>query len=58
MYETLLYRAWHVGCTTVDTECLVPPGHGVLRISLLGNVDCVVQTWVGCLGRKELVSVQ
>lgn len=50
--------AWHVSCTIVDTECLAPPGHGVLRISLLGNVECVVQTWVGCLGRKGLLDEQ
>lgn len=56
VYETLLYRAWHVGCTTVDTVCLAPPGHGVL--CLPGNVECVMHTWVGCLGRKGLVSVQ
>lgn len=58
MYETLLYRAWRVGCTIVDTECLAPPGPRVLGVSLPGSVECVVQTWVGCLGRKGLLSVQ
>lgn len=39
-------------------NCLVLRSHRALQISLPWNIECVVQTWVGRLGRKALVSVQ